>query len=201
MQFQKDESLHYRFFAESLLYLYRNQTLYDDWYGVIIFPSRNLEPENTTIHRSLLNGSQVQCIYLDELGDPNQLPVGINLVQLTIVPEPQMAERAKQLIERVQHEETGILLKDEIIDVITTIVVYKFTNLSREEVEAMLGRSLEKSRVYQEAEAEGERKGELRGKLTAVPLLLKAGVSVEQIAKELELNLEQVQQIAQQQQA
>jgi predicted transposase/invertase (TIGR01784 family) len=48
VQFQKDEDLYYRFFSESLLYLYRNRSLYDDWYGVVIFPSRNLEPENTS---------------------------------------------------------------------------------------------------------------------------------------------------------
>lgn len=52
VQFQKDELLYHRFFSESLLYLYRNASLYDDWYGVIIFQSRSLEPENTTIHRS-----------------------------------------------------------------------------------------------------------------------------------------------------
>ncbi|MBW4619865.1 MAG: Rpn family recombination-promoting nuclease/putative transposase [Cyanosarcina radialis HA8281-LM2] len=42
-QFQKDESLYHRFFSESLLYLYRNQFLYDDWYGLLIFPSRSLD--------------------------------------------------------------------------------------------------------------------------------------------------------------
>jgi predicted transposase/invertase (TIGR01784 family) len=193
VQFQKDEDLYYRFFSESLLYLYRNRSLYDDWFGVVLFPSRSLEPENTTIHRSLLNGSQVQRIYLDELGDTAPHSVGIDLMQLTIVPEAQMAERARQLIDRVQQEDLGILSRDEIIDVITTIVVYKFTNLSREEVEAMLGRSLEESRIYREIKEEG--------KLAAVPLLLKAGVPVEQIAKELELNLEQVRHIAQQQQS
>ncbi len=85
VQFQKDESLYHRFFSESLLYLYRNQSRYDDWYGVVIFPSRSLEPENTQIHRSLLNGPQVQRLYLDELGAPNQQPVGISLIQLMMV--------------------------------------------------------------------------------------------------------------------
>jgi predicted transposase YdaD len=39
---------------------------------------------------------------------------------------------------------------------ICTIAVYKFSKLSREEVEAMLGLSLEETRVYQEASAEGK---------------------------------------------
>ena len=118
MQFQKDESLYHRFFSESLLYLYRNQTRYDDWYGVVIFPSRSLEPENTQIHRSLLNGPQFQRLYLDELGEPNQQPVGISLIQLMITPEQQMVERSRQLLERVQQEDIGTLSRKEIIEVI-----------------------------------------------------------------------------------
>lgn len=77
----------------------------------------------------------MQRIYLDELGTPNQQPIGINLMQLTIASEKAMAEQAKQLIEWVQLGETGTLAKNEIIDIITTIAVYKFSSLSREEVE------------------------------------------------------------------
>ncbi len=50
-----------------------------------------------------------------------------------------MVTQARQLIERVKAEETSPLPKDDIIDVITTIAVYKLINLSRVEVEAMLG--------------------------------------------------------------
>jgi predicted transposase/invertase (TIGR01784 family) len=87
------------------------------------------------------------------------------------------------------------------LGVITTIAVYKFSSLSREEVEAMLGLNLEETRVYQEAKTEGEQQGELRGKLAADPLLLKAGISIEQIAEELQLDLEEIQRIIRQQRA
>jgi predicted transposase YdaD len=46
---------------------------------------------------------------------------------------------------------------------ICTIAVYKFSKLSREEVEAMLGLSLEETRVYQEASAEGKIIGRQEG--------------------------------------
>ncbi|MDH6097440.1 Rpn family recombination-promoting nuclease/putative transposase, partial [Anabaenopsis sp. FSS-46] len=81
VQFQKDEGLYHRFFTESLMYLNRNQSEYDDWYGVVIFPSRSLEPRDSRTHRTLLNSDQVQRIYLDELGSPNTLSIGINLMQ------------------------------------------------------------------------------------------------------------------------
>lgn len=115
-------------------------------------------------------------------------------MQLTIMPESQMAAQARQLIERVQDEESSLLPRRDIIEVLTTIAVYKFVDLSREEVEAMLGISLEETRVYREAKAEGEQKG----KLAAVPLLINAGLSVEQIAEQLGLELAIVQQAAQQ---
>ncbi len=67
------------------------------------------------------------------------------VMQLTIASEKAMAERAKKLIERIQLESTEALPKNEIIDIITTIAVYKFSSLSREEVEAMLGLTLEQA--------------------------------------------------------
>ena len=198
VQFQKDEALYHRFFTESMMYLNRNQSQYDDWYCVVIFPSRSLEPSDTRTHRIFLNSDQVQRIYLDELGAPNQQPIGINLIQLTIASEQTMTEQAKQLIERVQLEETGTLAKNEIIDIITTIAVYKFSSLSREEVEAMLGLTLEQTRVYQEAKAEGREEQKTEMLRVVVPLLLKMGMSAEQIAQQLNIDTESVQLAAQQ---
>lgn len=180
------------------MYLNRNQGQYDDWYCVVIFPSRSLEPSDKTTHRIFLNSNQVQRIYLDELGTPNQQPIGINLMQLTVASEKAMAEQAKQLIERVQLEETGTLPKNEIIDIITTIAVYKFSSLSREEVEAMLGLTLEQTRFYQEAKAEGREEQKTEILRAVVPLLLKTGMTVEQIAQQLNVDVEAVKSAAQQ---
>ncbi len=55
VQFQKDEGLYHRFFTESMMYLNRNQDQYDDWYCVVIFPSRSLEPNDKRTHRIFLN--------------------------------------------------------------------------------------------------------------------------------------------------
>lgn len=197
VQFQKDEELYDRFFAELMLYLYRNPSLYDDWQGVVIYPSRSLEPANTTIHRSLLSGPQVTRIYLDELGETENQPVGIQLMQLTITPKSQTAEQARRLMARVQAEESPLLPRQDIIEVLTTIAVYKLADLSREEVEAMLGVNLEETRVYREAKAEGEQIGEVKGKLATVPLLQQAGLTVEEIAEKLGLDLTIVREAAQ----
>lgn len=209
VQFQKDQSLYHRFFAEIFLYLYRNQGRYDNWTGVLIFPRRALEPDNSVIHRTLLHSSQVQCLYLDELDNTATQPIGISLVQLMVLDEAETIEQARQLIARSQQEETATLSRREIIDIVATIAVYKFAQLSRAEVEAMLGLNVEQTRVYQEAREEGRQEGrqegltegELRGKLAAIPLLVKAGIGTEEIAAQLGLELATVQQVITQQSA
>jgi predicted transposase YdaD len=100
------------------------------------------------------------------LGDPSEQPIGIRLMQLTITPEEQAPEQARELIRQANQEDTGSLSKKEIIDMICTIAVYKFSKLSRDEVEAMLGLSLEETRVYQEASAEGRTIGRQEGEQT-----------------------------------
>jgi predicted transposase/invertase (TIGR01784 family) len=200
VQFQRDEALYDRFFAESMLYLHRNP-IYDDWYGVILFKSRRLEPKRTEIHRSLLNGSQVQCIYLNELGDPSELPINLQIVLLTLATKKKLPDQARQLIGQVQREPMSDLTRQAIMDSITTIAVYRFSKLSRDEVETMMGLRLEETRVYRDAKAEGEEIGEQRGKLTTklelVAKLLDRGLSQEEIAEILELSIAQVHEASQ----
>jgi predicted transposase/invertase (TIGR01784 family) len=80
----------------------------------------------------------------------------------------------------------------ELIQLVETIIVYKFPQKSREEIEQMLGLSdLKQTRVYQEALEEGK----LEGKLETVPFMLRLGTTVEQIAQALGLDVEQVRQV------
>jgi predicted transposase YdaD len=58
------------------------------------------------------------------------------------------------------------------IEMVTTIMVYKFTQLTRAEVDAMLGVTLQETRIYQEAKAEGKVEGKAEGKLEMLLILL-----------------------------
>lgn len=102
VQFQKDEQLYERVFAESSLYFYRNRERFSDWQVVIIYPSRSLEQSQIYPHRSLLNGEQVHRIYLDELGDIRTLPLWVALMVLTTVNEEQAPEQARYLLTRTR---------------------------------------------------------------------------------------------------
>jgi predicted transposase/invertase (TIGR01784 family) len=107
-------------------------------------------------------------------------------------------ERARRLIERAQAEVTDAIAQREIIELIYTVFVYKFPKLSREEIETMLGLSeLKQTKVYQEAVEEGEQRGELKAKLEMVPVLLELGMTVEQIAARLGLEVSVVNRVTQ----
>jgi predicted transposase/invertase (TIGR01784 family) len=162
VQFQKDEQLYERVFAESSLYFYRNRGRFSDWQAVIIYPSRSIEQNDIHPHRSLLNGEQVHRVYLDELGDIHQLPVWIALMVLTTLEENQAAEAARDLLTRTR-EEVNEQGSRAIIEMITTIMVYKFEQLSRMEVESMLGITLKETRVYREIKEEGREEGREEG--------------------------------------
>ncbi|MFH7026410.1 MAG: Rpn family recombination-promoting nuclease/putative transposase [Heteroscytonema crispum UTEX LB 1556] len=130
--------------------------------------------------------------------------MGIGIVKLVVEPAENAPNRAKQLIEQARQETADRLSSQAIIDLIETIIVYKFPQLTRQEVENMLNLSqLKQTRVYQEALEEGREEGReeglIEGKLAAVPLLFQAGVTVEQIAEQLEIDIETVRRMAQQQ--
>ncbi|MBH8562973.1 Rpn family recombination-promoting nuclease/putative transposase [Nostoc sp. CENA67] len=195
VQFQKDEAFYQRVFAEIFLYLFQYQPI-NDWRAVVIFPRRSLEPNEPRPYRLLLNSPLVQRVYLNELGEVAETSIGVGIVQLIVESENTASIKARQLIEQAKYQFTDALTQQEIIEFIETVVIYKFPRLSREEVEAMLGLdAIRNTRVFQEAREEGK----LEGKLEAIPEFLKLGLSLEQIAKALKLEIDVVRQAAEKQ--
>ncbi|NJL43480.1 MAG: Rpn family recombination-promoting nuclease/putative transposase [Pseudanabaena sp. SU_2_4] len=162
VQFQKDELLYERVFAESALYFYRNRTRFSDWQAAIVYPSRRIEQSDIYPHRSFLNSAQVHRIYLDELGDIRQLPLWVALMVLTTVKLEQAPEEARYLLERTVREMPQPA-DHAIIDLVTKIIMYRFEQLGKREVELMLGITLQKSRAYQEIKEEGRQEGRKEG--------------------------------------
>ncbi|NJN85626.1 MAG: Rpn family recombination-promoting nuclease/putative transposase [Leptolyngbyaceae cyanobacterium SL_7_1] len=154
VQFQKDKQLYERLFSELFLYFYQNRSLYSNWQAVVIYPSGNLEQSETVPYQMLLNCDQMHRVYLNELGDIRQLPLGLALMVLTTVQSEQAAAEANFLLARARQEATSEA-SGSIIELVTTIMLNRFTQLSRAEVEAMLDVRLQETRVYQEAKEEG----------------------------------------------
>ncbi|MDJ0617937.1 MAG: Rpn family recombination-promoting nuclease/putative transposase [Calothrix sp. MO_192.B10] len=140
------------------LYFYRNRERFSNLQIVIIYPSRNLEQSDIVPYLSQLNSPQVHRIYLDELGNIRQLPVWVALMVLTTIEDGQAVEQAKYLLARNQQEEAQPANR-AIMELITTIMVYKFEDKSQREVEQMLGITLQETRVYREIKEEGIKEG------------------------------------------
>jgi predicted transposase/invertase (TIGR01784 family) len=155
VQFQLDQQLYERLWSESSRYFFQNRQQFSDWEAVVIYPSRKREQKDLHPHRSLLSGGQVHRVYLNELGDAETLPLGLALMVLTTSTPQRMPQTARTLLARSAQEVPNPIESHAIIDMISTIVVYKFTHLSRQEVDAMLGVRVQETRVYQEAREEG----------------------------------------------
>ncbi|AFY32099.1 Rpn family recombination-promoting nuclease/putative transposase [Calothrix sp. PCC 7507] len=198
VQFQADSGIYSRLFTEIHLYLRQNQPE-NDWLTVVIYPNRSIDTAKIKHYRESFACGRVTRIYLEELGATASLPLGIATIKLVIENEDQAIQAARELITRTSQEIDSVPQQQQLLQIIETILVYKFPSMDIEEIQEMFGLSdLKQTRVYQQAFAEGEQRGEQRGKLKTVPLLISLGLTVEQIAQELDLTVDEVRQAAQQ---
>ena len=200
VQFQKRPKFYTRLFAEINLYFNQYDPPYEDWYAVVIFKNRNTEVAVPLRYQEVMERRVIQ-IYLDEIEVLAQRSVGVGVVQLlSVTSKRKLGERAQELIERTsQTQGAGDgLSREQAIELVQTIVLYRFPNLSREELEAMLGLAdLKHTKVYQElqqevrAEAlqEGELKGEHKVKVQSIARMLARDFDVQEMAEILDLAL------------
>lgn len=175
VQFQRDERLYERIVSESSNHFFRNREKFSDWQAAVIYPSRGIEQRDIYPYRALINSDQFHRIYLNELGDARELPIGLALMALTIENPKKAKETARYLADRTRKEIRNPQTNRAIMEMLTTIVVYTFNNLSRAEVEKMLGLDVtfQETRFYKDVKAEG--KAEERRSLVSVLIDRKLG--------------------------
>ncbi|MBF2017600.1 MAG: Rpn family recombination-promoting nuclease/putative transposase [Rivularia sp. T60_A2020_040] len=208
VQFQPDKKFYSRLFTEIFLYLDKTQ-LTNNWRGVVVYPSRNIDTGETERYIELLTSRRITRVYLDELDSPASPSIAIGTVKLVVEPESSALTKARELIDFAKQQIDSEITQREFLELIETIIVYKFPQKSREEIEQMFGFSeLQQTKVYQEAKQEGKQEGKLEGKLEgrlegklegkleAVPLMLNLGATVEQIAESLDVDIELVRLVA-----
>ncbi|WP_373542281.1 Rpn family recombination-promoting nuclease/putative transposase [Chamaesiphon sp.] len=166
VQFQLDELLYERMLSEISIYTYRQRERFSDWQAVVIYPSRSIEQSQRAVVREILTSGRIIRVYLDELGTVQELPTGLGLMVLTTLEGDAAKAEARRLVGQAQGSR-------DIINLVSTIVLYKFDTLSRDEVDLMLGIELQQTRVYRDAFAEGEVRGLERGLQQERGLVLK----------------------------
>ncbi|MEH2169326.1 MAG: Rpn family recombination-promoting nuclease/putative transposase [Nostoc sp.] len=196
VQFQRDDDIYWRIITEAFLYInqYKPQRR---WQAVLIFAQRSLDPGIPFIYQTSLAPQQIRIIYLDELDNIPSSSIGLGVIKLVVAAEDQAVQQAKNLIKQVQ--QTDEANRSNLLELVERMLIYKFVNKSQQELEAMFGLTdWRQTKFYQEVkeETKQEVKEEVREetKLETVPRLLRFGLSIEQIAEALELDVKQVQQ-------
>ena len=170
VQFQNKSDFYWEFIAEINLYLNQYKPV-QDWKAVALFTQRHFEVTSLTLYQQdLMNSGRIIPIYLDEVRSDS---IGVGLIQLILAQESQAPVLVQQLLERAKTEIADPLVTHDIIDLLETVLVSKFAQLSREEIQAMfLLSDIKQTRVYQEAKQEGKQEGERAGEARLVLRLL-----------------------------
>jgi len=192
VQYQRDDDLYWRLITESFIYLnqYRPQ---QPWQAVVLWAKRSIDPGIPLAYQTSLAAGQIRIVYLDELTDTST-SIGLGIIRLVVAAEDEAIQEARSLINQVQQADATN--RRHLLELVERMLIYKFSSYSRQELEAMFGLTeWRQTRFYQEVQQETE----LATKLKTVPRLLNEGLSVEQIARVLELDIEMVRQAIEQQ--
>ena len=170
VQFQPKPDFYWELIAEINIYLNQFKPV-QDWQGVALFGKRSLDVgELTAYQQELINSGRIKRIYLDELPPGS---IGMGLIELIVSKEAQAPELVKTLIARTKTEVENDREKQGIIELLETVLLSKFSQLSRQEIEAMfLVSDIKQTRVYQEAKQEGRQEGRQEGKQNGEMILL-----------------------------
>ncbi|MBD2148146.1 MAG: Rpn family recombination-promoting nuclease/putative transposase [Sphaerospermopsis kisseleviana] len=191
LQTYKDEEFYERLFGEIFVYFRQYKPANLEWYVIVIYDRRTHEIPPHPRYQSLMS-NHVRCIYLNELTNDNE-SLEIGIAKLFVETPKKIASLAQKLINQARENLTDEDLRLKVLAFIQGIIVYKFPNLTLEEIQTMLnlGEDIEKTAFYQSILK--------KTKLKVVPTLLEKGLSIQEIAKSLELDLEDVRKVADEQ--
>jgi predicted transposase/invertase (TIGR01784 family) len=162
VQFQNKPEFYWELIAEINIYLnqYKPQ---QDWQAIALFAKRSLDVEVLTPYQQeLVNSGRIKRIYLDEIPLGS---IGMGLIELILSQETQAPELVQNLMQRTKTEIGNDSERQGIIELLESVLVSKFSKLTRQEIEAMfLLSDIKQTRVYQEAKQEGKQEGRQEGK-------------------------------------
>jgi len=163
VQFRYDAKIYSRLFSEIFIYLNQNNPA-QDWKAVLIFGSRKFAPKNSHPYRNLINSDQVTIIYLDELPENRFDSLNLMILELIVISEEKAEIKGKELLQQIKGEITNITIKENMLNLIETILLTKFSNLTKEEIKKMFAlEDLKQTRLGKELIDEGRQEGRQEG--------------------------------------
>jgi len=199
LQTYKDEEFYERLFGEIFVYFRQYQPANSDWYVIVVYDRRSNETPVHPRYRFLIE-QHLRCIYLNELSVSKEYSLSIGIAKLFIETPKKCTSLAQQLINQAQENLHDENLQKKVLAFIQAIVFYKFPTLSLEEIEAMLDLDeFKNTRLYKSILAKTRPETELETKLKLVPKCIQKGMSIQEIAEFLELDVETIRKYLQEQ--
>ncbi len=147
-------------------------------------------------YEPLLNSPWVTRLYLNNLGDEETPRLSVRILQLLVAQKKQIRQQVQNLVKQVEQEITSQGNREQVLDLIETIVLYKLPQISRQELGEMFSvENLKKTRFAQEMKQEGREEGREEMKRQLINRLAARAMSPDDIAEILELDPAVVQQI------
>ncbi|MEC4812724.1 MAG: Rpn family recombination-promoting nuclease/putative transposase [Scytonema sp. PMC 1069.18] len=189
LQTYTDEEFYERLFGEIFVYFRQYKPINSEWYAIVIYDRRSHESPPHARYQVLMD-NHVRRIYLNELSRETEDSVGVGITKLFVETPKKTPALAQKLVSQARDELTDESLKQKVLAFIQSVIVYKFPNLTLEEIQDMmnLGEDIEKTGYYQSVLK--------KTKLKVVPKLLEKGLSIQEIAESLELDVEEVRKVA-----
>lgn len=174
VQFQPDVKFYSRFFSEIFLYLHQYPQT-NPCKAVVIYPERKTEIDTLNRYTELIQVDKITRIYLQESITESNTQWQFKLLELIIADIKIAPQLANKLIATVTANPVPDMA---LLDLIETIITYKFPRLSRDEVRKMLHipdihLDIRKTQFYKDVYFEGQREGKLEGEIKVIVNLLK----------------------------
>ncbi len=93
--------------------------------GGVLFANRGLEPTELTPYQPLLDAGLIRRFHLDEMPELANAPLGLSILQLIQQSESQAPITARELVARTKTEIGDEALKDDLIELIETVILYR----------------------------------------------------------------------------
>jgi predicted transposase/invertase (TIGR01784 family) len=194
--YSSDRNKFYPSFFNKIFTYRRDYEPPNDWRAVILFTNRRHDRGVPIHYQEFVVSQRLQRVYLDELPpEMGDLSLEMGLLQLMGLKNNEAPDRAREILHQTYQQTSDVAERQRVLEWITTVFVYKFTNLSREEIAAMLGvtREIRDTQFYRDVKQEGKEESLAQ----TIPMLIQGGFSVEEIAERLKLTIEQVREFAQ----
>jgi predicted transposase YdaD len=111
-----------------------------DWRGVIVWGKRSFDPGVPIHWMEFIQSQRVQIIYLDELEDTDS-SLATQIFRLLVAPQRQSVKQAQEILTWVKPPIVTSDLRRELVDLVETILVYKFPKKTKTEIIAAIPNS------------------------------------------------------------